>query len=350
MPSRKVVARSPKSSAVERVRGAALSLGIDLGATKVVSALVDGHGTVVRRSERLEHANDGPESVLPVVVRAARQSLDGLAAPPASIGIAVAAQVDPSGGTVVYAPNLRWRDEPLGAPLTKALGTPVRVFNDARAATFAEWKFGAGVGESDLFCLVLGTGVGGSAVVGGSLLEGGTHSAGEVGHLTIVSGGRPCHCPNSGCFEAYVGGWAIQDRAREVANSAGAEGAALRGVAHRGASITAEAVFRAAREGDALARRLVDETERYLADGAVSVVNAFNPSMLVLGGGLVAGRPEWVSIVAAAVRLRCQPAAAGARVVGARLGEDAGVVGAASLARDRAPVAPAARLGARADR
>lgn len=248
----------------------------------------------------------------------------------------MAAQVDPRTGTVIHAPNLGWRDVPLARRVSKELGgISVVVLNDARAATLAEWRFGTGRGVSDLFCMFLGTGVGGSAVVGGRLLEGGTHALGEVGHITIVVGGRKCHCPNRGCLEAYVGGWAIAERAQEAVRSDPESGAAL--VAHAGSerAITAQTVFQVYRTGDVLAGRLVRETERFLADGAVSVVNAFNPSVFVLGGGLVAGMPEFVPVVEAAIRVRCQPPAAMARVLVASFGENAPLVGAGEAARGR---------------
>ena len=206
--------------------------------------------------------------------------------------------------------------------------------NDAHAATLAEWRFGAGRGATDLFCMFLGTGIGGSAVVGGRLLEGGSHALGEVGHITVVAGGRKCHCPNWGCLEAYVGGWAISERAREAVRGDRVAGIAL--VSRAGAleSITAQTVFQTYRTGDLLSGRLVRETERYLADGAVSVVNAFNPSLLVLGGGIVAGLPELVPVVEAAIRARCQPPAASAQVLIASFGENAPLVGAGQSARD----------------
>lgn len=336
MPNPKAKEKSRKSEPAPRGGGRELVLGIDLGATKVVSALVDPSGAIVQRSERRRHENDGPGHVLEVVVQSARESLAGLSSLPARAGIAVAAQVDPDRGTVVYSPNLGWRDQPLTAPLSRELGMRVSAVNDARAATLAEWRFGAGRGESNFFCLVLGTGVGGSAVAGGVLLEGGTHAVGEVGHLTIVAGGRRCHCPNTGCFEAYVGGWGIAERARIAVASYPPERGTLLRSGDAGTTITAETVFRAARAGDALAGHLVDETEGYLEDGVVSVVNAFNPSLLVLAGGLLSGRPEWVDLVARAVIGRCQPAAARVRVTAGKLGEDAGVIGAATWARERA--------------
>lgn len=326
--------RSPRSDREVHPRPEPLVLAIDLGATKVVSALVAEDGTVVRHSGRHLHANDGPDGVIDTLVRVARLSLDAHPVPPEAVGIAVAAQVDPTTGTVVHAPNLRWRDVPLGPRVEKALGLPVRIVNDARAATIAEWRLGAGRDETELFCLILGTGVGGSAVSSGRLVEGGTAAAGEVGHLTIVSGGRPCHCPNRGCFEAYVGGWGIAERAQEAVHDLGGRGSPILDRAGALEKISARTVFDAAAAGDPLALRLVDETERYLADGAVSVVNAFNPRVLVIGGGLVAGHPQFVAVAARAVRSRCQPPAARASVVPARFGEEAPLIGAAMRARE----------------
>jgi glucokinase len=333
MPSRKPAARSPKSRGPDEAVELGLVLGIDLGATKVVSALVDAGGNVVHHSGRHLHANDGPGGVIATVVRSARTCLDLVSSPPIAIGVAVAAQVDPRTGTVIHAPNLGWRDVALGRRLEDEIGGPVHVVNDARAATFAEWQLGAGRGVDDLFYIALGTGIGGSAVFDGRLVEGGTHAAGEVGHITIVSGGRKCHCPNWGCFEAYVGGWAIAERAREAVAGDPELGHALRERAGAFEAITAETVFHEYRAGDPLSRRIVRETERFLTDGAVGIANAFNPSVLVLGGGLVAGMPEFVPAVESAVRARCQPPAAGARVSRARFVEDAAMVGSAELAR-----------------
>jgi glucokinase len=326
MPKRRPAGKSPKSERAGTAR--AVTLGIDLGATKAVAGAVDAYGRVVATSDRVRHANDGPAGVLRAVVESARQCLDRTSARPRVVGLSVAAQVNPTTGTVEYAPNLRWRDEPVGPVLEDALGLPVRIVNDGRAATLAEWRYGAGAGAHDLFCLVLGTGVGGSAVVAGKLVEGATHAAGEVGHLTIVAGGRRCHCPNSGCFEAYVGGWAIADRAREAARS----GAGPR--PDDVEAITAEGVFAAGRRGEPGAVRLIRETEEYLCAGVVSIANAFNPEVLVIAGGLAAGQPGWVSAAATAVRTRCQPPAARARVIAAKFGEDAGMVGAAVWARE----------------
>ena len=333
MPRRRTTDRSRKSSPHRTLASPGLALGVDLGATKVVSGLVAVDGRIVHHSGRQLHANDGPGGVIRSLAASVRSVLAQSAEPPVAVGVAVAAQVDPRTGKVVHAPNLGWRDVALARRVQEEIGLPVSVINDARAATAAEWRHGAGVGVSDLFCLFLGTGIGGSAVVANRLLDGGSHALGEVGHMTIVAGGRRCHCPNWGCFEAYVGGWAIAERAREAVRAEPAEGRALVERAGSEAAITAQTVFQVYRSGDVLAGRIVRETERFLADGAISVVNAFNPSRLVLGGGLISGMPEFVPAVEAAIRARCQPQAAGAEVTVAHFGEDAALVGAAEFAR-----------------
>lgn len=318
------------------------ALGIDIGGTKVVAALVASNGKVPRRGRRQEHADAAPRRVLEAVLRAVDDCLGEGRGAPTLVGVSVAAQVDPASGLVRYAPNLRWRDVPLGRRLAKELGRPVAVVNDARAATLAEWRHGAGRGCSDFFCVVAGTGIGGSAVVGGRLLAGGSNALGEIGHLTLVAGGRPCHCPNRGCLEAYAGGWAIAERAREAVRRWPRRGRPLLRRAGSAASITAALVFQMADDGDPLATELAQATEGYLADGLVGIVNAFNPARLALAGGLVAGRPGLVRAVRAAVRARCQPPAAQAKVVAARLGEDAPVIGAATFARWQGAQAAAA--------
>ena len=335
MPRQNTAGRSRRSRSAESRSPSGTVLGVDLGATKVVSAWVAPDGSIVERSRRHLHANDGPDGVIQTLVASVREC-QGTGRMPgvSSLGVAVAAQVDPKSGTIVHAPNLGWRNIPLARRLSEEFaGASVVVLNDARAATLAEWQLGAGRGVSDLFCLILGTGVGGSAVVGGRLLEGGTHALGEVGHITVVAGGRKCHCPNVGCLEAYVGGWAIAERAREAVESSRDEGAALVALAGSQDQITARTVFEAARARDPLASRLVRETEAWLADGAVSIANSFNPNLIVLGGGLVAGHPEFAAVIQKAVRDRCQPPAATARVVIGHFGEDAPLVGGAEAAR-----------------
>jgi len=306
-----------------------------VGATKVSAAVVDAEGRVSSRGGPIRHGNEGPDEVIRDLIEVVRTSL-GTGSPPAAIGIGVAGQVDAASGVVRYAPNTRWRDVALGARLSGEFGCPVVVANDVRAATVGEWRHGAGRGATNLLCLFVGTGVGGSAVVDGRLLEGAVNALGEVGHTVLVAGGRPCHCPGRGCLEAYVGGWAIAERARERVESDPASGSELLRRAGSIGAIEARTVGETAHARDPLAQEIMRETADYLASGVAGLVNAFNPGRVLLGGGVIEGSPELVEAVADRVRTSCQPPAAeAASVMRVALGSDAIIIGAAELARDR---------------
>lgn len=313
---------------------APVTLGVDLGGTKVAAALVDAEGKILAEDTYPTHPERGPDAIITDITKCVSERLGPQAGSATALGIGVAGQVDPADGTVRDAPNLRWHDVPLGAELTSALGLPVVVANDVRAATWGEWLHGAGRGLHDVMTLFVGTGVGGGVVSGGRLLTGCTNTAGEVGHVTIVTGGRKCTCPNSGCLEAYVGGWAIAEQAREAAQADRAAGQRLIEIAGSLDAITGKTVTRAYRDDDPLARRLVEHIARHLAAGIVTFVNAFNPCLLILGGGVIEGLPELVEMVEGPVRAQALGAATQRlRLAHAALGNEAGVVGAAAMAR-----------------
>ncbi len=311
-----------------------VTLGVDLGGTKVELALVAADGHVLASHRRPTRPEQGPDVVVADIVTCASDCLSEAGRMADGLGVGVAGQVDKATGAVRFAPNLGWRNVDLRARLEHKLGVPVVVSNDVRAATWGEWQHGVGRGVDDLVCLFVGTGVGGGIVSGGRLLEGCSNTAGELGHTTIVVGGRDCHCPNRGCLEAYVGGWAIAQRAREAVHADPRSGEPLVVLAGGVENISAATVAEAYANGDPLAERLVDETARYLAAGVVGIVNALNPCLLVLGGGVVQGLPVLLSMLQGAVRANALTAAVEVlRIVLSALGDKAGVVGAAGLAR-----------------
>ncbi|HXQ93886.1 MAG TPA: ROK family protein [Thermoplasmata archaeon] len=308
-------------------------IGLDLGGTNLAAAFVGPDGRPLRPPVRKVHSDSGREAVIREMTALVRvveadqgRALDRL-------GVGIAAQVDRRTGLVHHAPNLRWRDVPLGPQLEAALGVPVLVLNDARSATIGEWRHGAGRGAEDLLVVSVGTGVGASLVIGGRLAEGADGAIGEVGHTILFAGGRRCHCPGRGCLEAYVGGWAIAERAREAVAAEGAAGTPL--VERSGGldRVGAGTVGVLAREGDPLARQLFDETLGWLGAGIAGLVNAFNPRRVLLCGGVVDGWPETIPAVQSAVRQHCQPPARNATVAAGQLGVDAVLIGAASWAR-----------------
>jgi glucokinase len=310
------------------------TLGVDLGGTKLKVALVDVSGRLLSVHDSLTHPDKEPERVIADILTGIDRCLSKSNQEAKALGVGIAAQVDRE-GVVHGSPNLGWRNVPIKKRLEEKLEMPVFVTNDVRAATWAEWMFGSGNGVDDLAVLFVGTGIGGGIISGEKLLGGCSNSGGEFGHITIVFDGRQCHCPNKGCLEAYAGGWAIAERAQEAVINDPKKGQHLKSLAGSVEKITAATVSRAYYEGNVLARRLVEETGRYLAAGVVSIVNAFNPCRLVLGGGVIEGIPELVQVVEEFTQKRALEAAVEKlEIVKAALGADGGVIGAAALAQE----------------
>ncbi|HEY6330360.1 MAG TPA: ROK family protein, partial [Blastocatellia bacterium] len=311
------------------------TIGVDLGGTKVETALVNEAGEIVDHIRRPTEPKRGAAKVIEAIAESANTYLSGRDSLPKALGIGVAAQVDSNSGLVRYSPNLGWRDVPLGDELHRALGIPVTVVNDVWAASWGEFSHGAGQGVDELVCLFVGTGIGGGIVTGRRLLVGTSGSAGEWGHTTVAAAGRKCHCPNYGCMEAYAGGWAIAERAREAVAKDPDAGAFLLSRAGAIENILGVTVSEAFHAGDPLAVSIIKETGDYLAAGIVSIINSLNPSVLVLGGGVIEGIPDLVSMIEPIVRkLALPPALESLKISRAALANQAGVIGAAALARD----------------
>jgi glucokinase len=309
-------------------------IGIDLGGTKIEVAGVDSTGSIFKRMRRDTDVAGGPDSVEADIIAAVQEIMKSSDSRPGGIGVGMAGQIDPATGMVIFAPNLDWHNVPLQDVLSRKLGLPVVVTNDVRAAAWGEWMYGAGRGYNDIVCVFVGTGVGGGIVSGGTMLEGCSNTAGEIGHMTIDINGPACHCPNHGCLESLAGGWAIARDAQDaVARDPSAGAAMIRLAGGDAKSITAKIVSAAVHQGDALASKIFDGAADALVAGSVSLVNAFNPCMLILGGGVVEGMPELVSIVDRGVHGRALGAASlNLKVILSGLHNDAGVIGAAAYA------------------
>jgi glucokinase len=296
--------------------------------------LIDESGHVLGKHRHPTAAKRGADAVLDRISRCVRECFSTDFARIAGMGIGVAGQVEPGTGSVQFAPNLEWTDVPVAARIRAALGIPVVVTNDVRAATRGEWVAGAGVGADDIVVLFVGTGVGGGVVSAGRLLTGASNTFGELGHVPVVVGGRRCRCGGIGCVEAYAGGWAIGERARELVASDPDAGAGILELAGSTDRITAETVTAAYRAGDSAARALVEDVGAHLGAAATGFVNGLNPRRLILGGGVVHGLPELAEWVEQTVRARALPAAtAELEVRLAALGSAAPAIGAAALAR-----------------
>lgn len=310
------------------------AIGIDLGGTKIEVAGVDGKGSITKRLRRDTDVAGGADKVQSDIVAAVQEITKASGSRPACIGIGMAGQIDPETGTVIFSPNLNWHDVPLRENLSGRIGVPAVITNDVRAATWGEWLYGAGRGYGDIVCVFVGTGIGGGIVSRGAMLEGCSNTAGEIGHMTIDRNGPPCHCPNHGCFEALAGGWAIARDARDAVERDPAAGRTMTDLAGGDAkNITAKIVSAAARTGDALSSKILSDAGDALIAGCVSLVNAFNPCVLILGGGVIEGMPGLVNTVDAGVHRRALGAARrNLKVVMSGLHNDAGVIGAAAFA------------------
>jgi glucokinase len=310
-----------------------LSVGIDIGGTKVAGGVVDGRGRVLARARRDTPSRDAAlvEATIIAVVEELRAAHDVVA-----VGIGAAGFVDAARARVRFAPHLAWRDEPLRDAVTATLGLPVVVENDANAAAWAEWRFGAGRGESHLVMVTLGTGIGGGVVLDGRVQRGRYGMAGEFGHMVVVPDGHRCECGNRGCLEQYASGNVLGREARELAHAGSPVAVGL--VERVGGNIDAlvgPVVTEAAREGDACAVELFEDVGRWLGVGLANLAAALDPGLFVIGGGVSdAGElllgPARESFRRTLTGRGYRPEA---RIVRASFGPEAGLVGAADLAR-----------------
>jgi glucokinase len=256
-----------------------------------------------------------------------------------AVGIGAAGFIDAERANVLFSPHLSWRNEPLREAISSRLRLPVVVENDANAAVWAEWRFGAGRGESHLICVNLGTGIGGAMIVNGTLQRGRFGVAGEFGHMQVVPDGRRCECGNRGCWEQYASGNVLVREAREMAaaNSPVAQ-PILERAGGDVSAITGPLITAAARDGDPAARELFEEIGQWLGVGIANLAAAFDPGTFVIGGGV----SDAGELLLAPAREAFKRTLTGrgfrpeARIVRAVLGPEAGLVGAADLAREEA--------------
>jgi glucokinase len=288
---------------------------------------VDGH--LLAQTRQPTDAGRGPEAVVATLQQAIRDLIPA-APPPHAVGVACAGQIDPRTGAVVFSPNLGWRDVPLGARLTQALGVPVIVENDVRAAAWGE--FVAGDRHGSLVAVFVGTGVGSGAVLDGRLWRGAGNAAGEIGHTQVVPDGLPCGCGRTGCLEAYVSGSGLQRRLA-AAMTAGRASRLIDACGGDARRLTARDVYAAAIDGDPLARELWADAARFLTMAVANYVTLLNPSTLVLGGGVIDTVPALFDVVARGIlELTTLLAAGSLGIERPRLGDLGGLLGAAALA------------------
>ena len=319
-------------------------LGLDVGGTKIAAGVVDTTGAARSFVVAPTHARRGPRDGVARLFDLGRRAVEesGLDWRQIdAIGIGCGGPLDDDRGVLIAPPHLPgWTDVPLKELTEREFERPTVLANDATAAAAGEHLFGAGRGLENVVYLTISTGVGGGAVLHDRLYRGATGNGAELGHITVRCDGRPCPgCGRDGCLEAYVSGTSIAARAREAL--AGSDGTSV--LASIG-EVSAADVADAARDGDAVAHAVWEETTSMLACGVVSIVNVFEPDVVVVGGGVSRAGEQLLAPVRDAVRTAAMsPAGRAARIVVSPLGDRVGVVGAAAIAYERAAEVAAAR-------
>ncbi|MDT4998881.1 MAG: glucokinase [Mycobacterium sp.] len=309
-----------------------LAIGVDIGGTKVAGGVVDAEGRVIDRERRLTPGHDieETEQIIVEVVNqlAGRHDV-------AAVGVGAAGWIANDRATVLFSPHLAWRNEPLRHGLTGRIGLPLIVENDGNAAAWAEYRFGSARGARVVVCVTLGTGIGGGLVVDGTVFRGAFGIACEYGHMTLVPEGRLCACGNRGCWEMYASGRALARDARELVSESPVAAARLLALAGSVEAIDGPVVTTAAAEGDPAASSICTTMGRWLGRGLANLAAVLDPSIFVIGGGVsVAGelllRPAREEFAHTLTGRGFRPLAT---VTAAGLGPDAGLIGAADLAR-----------------
>ncbi|WP_435198336.1 ROK family protein [Janibacter sp. GS2] len=312
------------------------AVGIDIGGTKIAGALVSADGRITHR-EQVATPEEDTSAILDATSALIATLEAAAGGEVAGVGMACAAFVDGASGYLWFAPNLPWRDLDLAGEVGRRVGHEVLVENDANAAAWGEYRHGSGRDCEDMLLVTVGTGVGGGSIVDDRLLRGGHGIGGEIGHITMDPHGPLCGCGNHGCLEVFASGTALERTARELIASGAAKGARLRQRCGADpAALTGQDVTELARAGDEGAVGLFTELGTRLGEGLASVCAVLDPSLVVIGGGVADVGALLIDPAkeAFASHLVGRGQRPSPRLVAATLGNDAGLVGAATLARE----------------
>jgi len=317
-----------------------LTIGVDIGGTKIAGGLVDLGGTVLLRARRETPARSS-DGIVTAIVGVVADLVDAARAgglgPVDSVGLGAAGLVDETRSIVRFAPNVDWKEEPLGPQVSAASGLPVVVENDANAAAWGEFRFGAGRDAHTLVAVTVGTGIGGGIIHRDQLVRGSFGMAAEFGHVVRMPEGRLCGCGRRGCWEQYASGNALLREARELAAERRSEAGILLALGDgTPEGVTGQHVTTAARDGDPVALEAFHRIGTNLGTGLADVAALLDPEVFVIGGGVSEAGELLLGPARQAFEnsLLARDHRPVARVVPAELGNDAGLVGAADLARD----------------
>ncbi|MGW3627854.1 ROK family glucokinase [Streptomyces sp. NPDC000880] len=309
-----------------------LTIGVDIGGTKIAAGVVDEEGTILETHKVPTPST--PQGIVEAICSAVGGAGKGHEIE--AVGIGAAGYVDDKRASVLFAPNIDWRHEPLKDKVEQRVGLPVVVENDANAAAWGEYRFGAGQGHEDVICITLGTGLGGGIIIGNKLRRGRFGVAAEFGHIRVVPDGLLCGCGSQGCWEQYASGRALVRYGKQRANATPESAEILLGLGDGTVDgIEGKHISEAARQGDPVAVDSYRELARWVGAGLADLASLFDPSAFIVGGGL----SDEGELVLDPIRKSFRRWLIGGRwrphaqVLAAQLGGRAGLVGAADLAR-----------------
>jgi len=313
-----------------------LILGVDLGGTKILTAVTNSQGKMLSRDHSITPAKKGHEAVIQSILESAHRALDqaGVAISElGAIGVGAPGLSNPETGILFTSPNLPgWQDIPLRDIMQKRLGKKTFLINDANAAALGEFYFGAARGARNFIYITLSTGIGGGIVIDGKIYTGAIGAAGEVGHMTIDDEGPICNCGNRGCWETLASGTALAREAKHRIKE-GVRTSILEYAEGDIEKVTAQAIHSAAEQGDSLAKELIARTGYYVGVGLANLINIFNPELIIIGGGLSnIGDMLLEPAFKVAGERAYKEAFQAVRFASAELGRNSGVLGAAAFA------------------
>ena len=310
------------------------SIGIDLGGTKILAAIIDTQtGEVVYSAKKKTKKERGGDAIAKKTVNIVKNLLEESKIPLEkieSIGIGLAGQVDRENGILIAAPNLDCFNVNFKKIMEEKYGKPTFIGNDVEVATIGELMFGAGVGYKNFVCIFVGTGVGSGIVIDGKMFTGHTGTAGEIGHITVAFGGRACGCGANGCLEAYASRSAIEHKIKGAIKK-GQKSVIVDCIKDDGI-IRSKHLKTALDMKDEVVLNCITEASEYLSSGIASVINFLNPQIVILGGGLVGAIDFFYDLTKSKTISKCLPTpSAKTQIQKAKLGDFSGVIGAALL-------------------
>lgn len=305
-------------------------IGVDLGGTKISGAISDIDGNVIERQIVSTNAFEGENyvmnriiNVIDLLINTSGKSIEGIK----SIGIGSPGPLDSDKGIIITTPNLPFRNFNLVNPIKDKFGVPVYLDNDGNVAAMGEFLYGEGKNTKNMIYVTVSTGIGGGAVLNGRMYRGSTGNALEIGHITILPDGPLCNCGNKGCLEALASGTAITRQAVDAIKNG------VISSLSKYKKVTTFEVFKEAEAGDKLSKEIIELSLNYLGIGIANIITAFDPEIIILGGGVIKAGEIVIDSINKVVEKRCfKNMASSCSIVTAKLGSDAGVMGAVALA------------------